>query len=200
MEWFDKMTTQYLYDYTTNEIVFTGAILSSILLGVVYLGYRNNIKLGYEYIKFRLQTLKYMLPRFKKRPKPVPMPEEEEFVFKDEDPNSNLEDGIKAKKILDEILEGKFEYYMYKEILPLYLGNQKKAPITNEKFKEFKNSFYQDIKLTLSPVLVRRLNYIFTPAGVGVYIHSKFATMFNKTDSKFVNKDNTLEKDNFFMS
>ncbi len=124
----------------------------------------------------------------------------EEFVFKDDDPNSNLDDGIKARKILDELIEGKYEYYMYKEILPLYLGNNKKAPISKEKFKEIKDSFYNDIKVSISPVVIRRLNYVFTPAGIGIYIHSRFSTMFNKTDSKFVDRNEVLEKDNFFMN
>lgn len=189
----------HLQNITNEHLMFGSAIVLAIFY-IIYIGRGARFKLGLLYLKYKFNEFAYK-PVFDNFYKKEPRIEEpEEFIYEDIDPNSNLDDGEKAKKILDDIMDSKFEYYMYKEILPLYLGNQKKAPVTNEKFKELKNTFYQDVKLSISPVLIRRLNYIFTPSGVGIYIHSRFSTMFNKTDAKFVNKDNTLDKDNFFMS
>lgn len=183
-------------------LIGIGIILSIFYL--IFLGRSDRVRIILNYLKYRsIEAYRFIRSLSSKTSKASEASkaseDKENFVFKDEDPNSNLDDGLKAKNILDTLLENKFEYYMYKEILPLYLGNQKKAPITNEKFKELKNTFYHDIKLSISPVLIRRLNYVLTPEGIGIYIHSKFATMFNKIDSKFVNKNDVLEKDTFFM-
>jgi len=120
--------------------------------------------------------------------------------FTDEDPKSNLKDAQDAKKLLDELIENKFEYYLYKDILPYYVQNATRTKLDKEKFKELKETFYNDIKMSTSPVVVRRLNYLFTPRGIGLYIHSRFSTLFNKVDSKFVNKDAGIpEKNGFFV-
>ncbi len=201
--WFNNIDwklPEHLQDITPEHLLIGSGIVL-IIMYLIFLGRSARFKLGMAYLSYRFKEFQVFIDALtSKKSKSSAKSGKEDFIFKDEDPSSNLDDGLKAKDILDSLLESKFEYYMYKEILPLYLGNQRKAPITNEKFKELKNTFYQDIKLSLSPVLVRRLNYIFTPSGIGVYIHSKFATMFNKTDSKFVDKNNVLEKDNFFMN
>ncbi len=200
--WFNNIDwklPEHLQDITAEHLLIGSGIVL-IVMYLIFLGRSARFKLGMAYLSYRFKEFQGFIDALTSKKGKGVSKDKEDFIFKDEDPNSNLDEGLKAKDILDSLLESKFEYYMYKEILPLYLGNQRKAPITNEKFKELKNTFYQDIKLSLSPVLIRRLNYIFTPSGIGVYIHSKFATMFNKTDSKFVDKNNVLEKDNFFMN
>jgi len=103
---------------------------------------------------------------------------------------------------LDDLIKDKYEYYLYKEILPVYLGNEsnKKEKFNKEKFLQLKNFFFLDILKSLSKNVKIELMNLFTKDGIELYIHQKFATLFNKTDAKFLNLEDNVKDNMFFMS
>jgi hypothetical protein len=111
----------------------------------------------------------------------------------------------KAKYVmefLDDLIKKKYEYYLYKDILPVYIGNEysKKEKFSKEKFLEIKNFFFNDLYMSLSPEMKKEMVTIFSTSGIEMYIHQRFATYFNKTDAKFLNKEEDIKDNMFFMS
>jgi len=105
-------------------------------------------------------------------------------------------------ELLDKLITDKYEYYLYKEILPVYIGNisNKKEKFSKEKFLQLKENFFSDINMSLSKNIKSELINLFTREGIEIYIHQKFATLFNKTDAKFLNGDTDIKENMFFMS
>jgi len=111
----------------------------------------------------------------------------------------------KAKYVvefLDDLIKKKYEYYLYKDILPVYIGNEysKKEKFSKEKFLELKEFFFNDIYMSLSSEMKKEIVMIFSKSGIEIYIHQRFATYFNKTDAKFLNKEEDIRDNMFFMS
>jgi len=102
-------------------------------------------------------------------------------------------------EIFDKIIDYKFQFYLYKDILPLLIGNSSKTKISKDIFIKLKESFYNDVKYSIGNDFKKQLHYVLSSEGIGFYIHQRFGYLFNKIDSKFVDT-NTLEKDLFFMA
>jgi len=105
-------------------------------------------------------------------------------------------------EFLDKLITDKYEYYLYKEILPVYVGNisNKKEKFNKEKFLQLKEMFFSDINMSLSKNIKIELMNLFTRKGIEIYIHQKFATLFNKTDAKFLNGEEDIKENMFFMT
>jgi len=127
---------------------------------------------------------------------------------KQKESKSNNFKGIeppKAKFImefLNDLIKKKYEYYLYKDILPVYIGNEysKKEKFSKEKFLELKEFFFNDIYMSLSPEIKNDIITLFSKSGIEIYIHQQFATYFNKTDAKFLNTEEDIKDNMFFMS
>ena len=105
-------------------------------------------------------------------------------------------------ELLDKLISDKYEYYLYKEILPVYIGNisNKKEKFNKEKFLQLKENFFSDINMSLSKNIKVELIKLFTREGIEIYVHQKFATLFNKTDAKFLNGEEDIKENMFFMT
>jgi len=117
--------------------------------------------------------------------------------------NRSIQDSLKAKELFDSLLKNKFDFYLYKEILPKYVGSEeyKKEKIKKDDFQELKEKFFLDIKQTISKELFNHLMYLMSPVGLELYVHQQFSIYFNKIDMKFFNNDEKpSEKDLFFMT
>jgi len=110
--------------------------------------------------------------------------------------------GKYAMDFLNDLIKKKYEYYLYKDILPVYIGNEysKKEKFTKERFLEIKEFFFNDIFMSLSPEMKKEIVKLFSASGIEIYIHQQFATYFNKTDAKFLNKEEDIKDNMFFMS
>jgi hypothetical protein len=129
----------------------------------------------------------------------------------EEDKNINQRPIIKSTKssenkqtlvLLEELIKQKFEFYLYKDILPVYIGNEntKKEKFKKEKFMALKKFFYSDLLNSLSEEQLNEVYKLFTQTGFEIFIHQKFSIAFNKVDAKFLNKEEDLKENMFFMS
>jgi len=114
----------------------------------------------------------------------------------------SLDSAKKALDILDDLIKYKFEYYLYKEILPMYIGNEsnKKEVFKKKDFIDLKTRFFNDIKISLSNEAYKDILRIHSKTGIEIMVHQKFSTLFNKIDSKFLNKEDDFKDNMFFMS
>ena len=141
---------------------------------------------------FLLELLIMWLSKFrKKKPKKVEL--KKDFV----PANSKY-----VVEFLNDLLKTKFDYYTYKEILPIYIGNEtnKKEKFKKEKFLKLKEFYFKDISMSLSKNIKKELINLFTEQGIEIYIHQYFATHFNKIDAKFLNMEEDVKGNMFFMS
>lgn len=54
--------------------------------------------------------------------------------------------------------------------------------------------------MSLSKNIKKELINLFTEQGIEIYIHQYFATHFNKIDAKFLNMEEDVKGNMFFMS
>ena len=118
---------------------------------------------------------------------------------KTQNKNINLQESQLAIKLLNDLINDIFEFYSYKEILPIYYGSKKTSPFTKEEVKDLKDKFTNQVLLTINPQFLKAIQSIYTKEGLLLYIHSKFMTKFNKIDAKF-NLDPKLKNENFGLA
>jgi hypothetical protein len=141
---------------------------------------------------------------YKKNSKKIKKDDDVKENEKSKQSDSKIEH-LKAKYVMDfinDLIKRKYEYYLYKDILPVYIGNEfsKKEKFSKERFLELKEFFFNDIFMSLSPEMKKELVSLFSPSGIEIYIHQQFATYFNKTDAKFLNIEEEIKDNMFFMS
>jgi len=110
-----------------------------------------------------------------------------------------LKDGKDALEILDNIILDKYQYYLYTQIFPKYMGSTKKVAIGKEEFHNLKENFWVEVMGGITPELLEKVKYIFNEKGLIIYINEKFITLFNKTDAKFMDNVNFTDKEEKFF-
>jgi len=153
------------------------------------------------YFIFSLIAGVIIYTQFQKKNKEIKKLKEEINKLNDLD-NLNkidLNKGEQALKILDNLIDKKFDFYLYKEILPRYLASEVSSPFKKDELKKLKDKFYSDIVLSVNKNFKKELLNIYTSEGVGLYVHERFMNLFNKVDSKFINKSKLNSKDPGFF-
>jgi len=118
----------------------------------------------------------------------------------------DLKIGKESVEQLNNLVQEKFNYYLYKDILPVYVSS-KTQKFNKEDFKKLKDKFYNDVLISVSPSLKKGLQKSLSPDGIGLLIHEKFGYLFNKVDSKFIgdmepimSSRSNKDEHSFFMS
>ena len=171
-----EFTQKQLYSIQIIEVSVEILILLGLLLFIIFIFYKltknheHNIKNITENIKkeYEKNNKKYINNKY----------------------------GKEAIDILDKIITDKYQFYLYKYILPVYLGSNKSSPMSKEKFKNIKEQFFIEIMKSVSPNITEALYLIYSTEGLMLYINEKFITLFNKTDSKFLNSGENIYKNN----
>jgi hypothetical protein len=97
--------------------------------------------------------------------------------------------GERALKILNDVIDDKFKYYFYKNILPSYLGSKGNSPIKNKEFQELKEKFITDILGSVTSTLIKDLGFIYSEKGIALHINQGFIYRFNKVDAKYFDEE-----------
>ncbi len=96
--------------------------------------------------------------------------------------NIKINNIIDTKKLLDDILFSKYEYYLTSEILAYFLNDK---DIDKKKIKELKESYYLDVSNSISDDLKNEILKLFTIKGIKLYIHQTFLRLLNESNIKY---------------
>ena len=91
------------------------------------------------------------------------------------------EDGQRIKSFIKELVHDKFDYFLYKDILPIY--NDGKIP-ESKTIDNIKNSIYLSITAGLSIKQKKAALDHFSVKGIEMIIHEYVIVLFNKVDYK----------------
>jgi hypothetical protein len=112
------------------------------------------------------------------RAKPQPLPYHEGMIF-----DTSLQNSL---QFFDRYLKTKFEFYLLNDFLANIIMDR---DISQNVLSEIKQRFFVDVSTSLNERLIDNLAQVYTKAGLQLYIHQTFLTLFNKSMEHF--KDNT---------
>jgi hypothetical protein len=116
--------------------------------------------------------------------------------IKEENTNLNLSIDEKSHKIdfkytqvaldfLDRLIKEKYNFYLYTNLLPIYLDNK----IPEKKLvQEIKEKIYVSVVGGLNPDTKKSILTFFTEKGIEIYIHEKIMILMNETDFRTSDK------------
>ncbi len=129
------------------------------------------------FIFFVIATGVKKVIEFSTRPK-EPEPESKELIpIKEVD----LTRGQVAMDFIDRLIQEKYNYYMYLELLPIYLD--RKIPEKNV-INKVKEKIYVSVVGSLSVDVKYEMLKFFTERGMEIYVNEKIVVMINRTDFK----------------
>jgi len=100
--------------------------------------------------------------------------------------NIDVNTCAQLKKFLFDLIENKFKYYLYKDILPLYVNSKK---LDKKQINEIKEKIFIEIRISLSKNIKQKLLSCFTKDGLNLLINEQIIILMNKIDLKFFDKD-----------
>ena len=93
---------------------------------------------------------------------------------------------------LDRVIQDKFDYHLYNNILPIYLD--KKIP-EKKVISSIKEKIYVSVVGGLTPEVKKSILNIFTEKGIEIYINEKIMVLLNRTDYRATNSTkNTIDR------
>jgi len=97
------------------------------------------------------------------------------------------------KNFIIDLVDDRFNYYLYTEILPLYMSNKK---LDKTMIQEIKEKIFIEISLFLSKEQKKYISNYFTQKGIQIFIYERVVILINKIDLSFYkNIDQINEKD-----
>jgi hypothetical protein len=97
-----------------------------------------------------------------------------------------------AIKFLDRIINEKYRYYMYVELIPIYLD--KKIP-EKKLIQTIKEKIYVSVVGGLTQETKKSILTFFNEKGIEIYIHEKIMILINETDFKASDKSGESFRD-----
>lgn len=91
----------------------------------------------------------------------------------------DLTKGGESIDFLERLIREKYNYYMYLELLPIYLD--RKIPEKNI-IKEIKEKIYVSVVGSLTNEVKQEILRFFTERGIEIFVHEKIVIMMNETD------------------
>ncbi len=91
----------------------------------------------------------------------------------------SLVKGQEAIDFIERLIKEKYNYYMYLELLPIYLDH--KIPEKN-KIKVIKEKIYVSVVGSLTRHVKSEILDFFTEKGIEIFIHEKIIILMNETD------------------
>ena len=166
---------RYLATLTPDNIYLAAAFLFLLVIVIMYFYFKSELEdtreiykiEGYRQAQSELSQIEH--PKHSKK-------------------QLNLDTVNKAKVFLDSLIVDKFEFFLYQDILPVYMAKKKKSPFSNPEFFEIKNNFRKSILGSITPELLEILLTIYSKEGLQLYIIERFTTLFNKVDAKYLNE------------
>jgi hypothetical protein len=92
---------------------------------------------------------------------------------------------------MDQLIKDKYTFYLYSELMPIYLDN--KIPEKSQ-IRKIKERIYVSVVGGLTIKTKKSLLDAFTEKGIRIYINEKIMILLNKTDFSTSNKYNEVFK------
>jgi len=149
---------------------------SDILIGLILIGLILLIWFGLALKKF-IKNVK----RLKKM--------EEELIEEDRKKNQiiNLIHGQEVLSFLESLIKDKYQYYLYQDLLPIYLDSKIPERTVVKKVKE---KVYASIVGSLTTSVKQEILRFFTEKGIEILVNEKIITYMNETDFRASDKLN----------
>ncbi len=97
----------------------------------------------------------------------------------------DLRKGQLAMDFLERLIREKYNYYMYLELLPIYLD--RKIPEKNT-IKNIKEKIYVSVVGSLTRSVKHEILNFFTEKGIEIFVNEKIIIMMNETDFRSAEK------------
>ena len=102
-------------------------------------------------------------------------------------PKIDMEEADKILNYLNRLIKEKYNYYMYLELLPLYMEN--KVP-ENKVIDSIKKKIYATVVGGFPHAMKQNILKYFTEKGIEVYINERILFYINQTDFKLNPEEN----------
>ncbi len=99
--------------------------------------------------------------------------------------NVNLNKAETAMDFLERLIKDKYTYYMYLELLPIYLANN--IPEKNV-IKKIKEKIYVSVVGSLTRPVKEEMLKFFTEKGVEIFVNEQIIILMNETDFRSAGK------------
>jgi hypothetical protein len=109
----------------------------------------------------------------------------EEEIKATEVPGVNLDEGQLALNYLDRLIKEKYQYYLYLDLLPIYLD--RKIPEKNI-ISKIKEKIYVSIVGSLTREVKHEILKYFTEKGIEIYVNERIIVYMNETDFQTAQK------------
>ncbi len=164
---------------TTNTIIY--ALPEPILQGIEYIQNSETIVIVAVVIVIAF-IVNFIFDKFKaedKKEEVVPI----EIEIPDPKPNKliDLNEGQDSINFLERLIKEKYNYYMYLELLPIYI--EQKIP-EKKLIEEVKSKIYANVVGSLTRDVKQELLRFFTDKGIEIYVNEQIIILMNQTDFK----------------
>jgi len=95
-----------------------------------------------------------------------------------------------AMKFMDNIIDSKYNYYLYNVLMPIYLD--KKIP-EKKLVETTKEKIYVSVVGGLTPSVKKSILEFFTEKGIEIYIHERIIVLMNRTDFHSTSKNEAFK-------
>ncbi len=124
-----------------------------------------------------LAVVMTLMAKFDQDPEPELEPEEIHTI--------NFVEGQQSIDFLERLIREKYSYYMYLELLPIYLD--RKIPEKNT-IKKIKEKIYVSVVGSLTKSVKLEILKYFTEKGIEIFVNEKIIIMINETDFRSAEK------------
>jgi len=185
-----KPLTTLINIFNINFIV--GIILFSIVFTIGMILFKDQIKyLFYSFMDFmrsfidRKSTQKSIKDQQKQSSSSSPRAQ------------LSIQEAQEVRRLLNDIIKEKFNFYLINELLPMYYGNKK--PDKND-INELQERFFTDVSLLITKDLKKIFLKYYTTEGIKIYINEQFLYYVNKIDKAFYTDQTSIVSDDLYKS